>query len=115
MIVCTVYLYIATFGANVRSCRSQGEVGGTVASDWVTNLDRYGDPVLPWSRAHNLLASGLKGPRSAHRAICDILGMSAGECAGHAPAGRARQPAEPFNGQAASDRGERNQRGLVTR
>ena len=47
-----------------------------------TNLDRYGDPVLPWSRAHNLLASGPKGPRSTHRAICDILGMSAGECAG---------------------------------
>jgi hypothetical protein len=63
-------------------CRGQGEVGGTVASDWVTNLDRYGDPVLPWSRAHNLLASGPKGPRSTHRAICDILGMSAGKCAG---------------------------------
>jgi hypothetical protein len=28
----------------------------------VTNLDRYGDPVLPWSRAHDLLASGPKGP-----------------------------------------------------
>ena len=80
-------------------CRSQGEVGGTVASDWVTNLDRYGDPVLSWSRAHNLLASGPKGPRSTHRAICDILGMSAGECAGHAPTGRACQPAEPLMGR----------------
>src|SRR5215471_16042582 len=28
----------------------------------VTNLDRYGDPVLPWSRAHDVLASGPKGP-----------------------------------------------------
>jgi len=28
----------------------------------VTNLDRYGDPVLPWSRVHDLLASGPKGP-----------------------------------------------------
>ncbi len=28
----------------------------------VTNLDRYGDPVLPWSRAHDLLASGPNGP-----------------------------------------------------
>jgi hypothetical protein len=28
----------------------------------VTNLDRYGNPVLPWSRAHDLLASGPKGP-----------------------------------------------------
>lgn len=75
--------------ACVLTCRGQGEVGETVASDWVTNLDRYGDLVLPWSRAHNLLASGPKVPRSTHRAIRDILGMSAGECAGHAPAGRA--------------------------
>ncbi len=29
----------------------------------VTNLDRYGDPVLPWSRPHDLLVSGPKGPR----------------------------------------------------
>jgi hypothetical protein len=70
------------FEANVRSCCSQGATGGTVASDWVTDLDRYGDLVLPWSRAHNLLSLGPKGPRSAHRAICVILGMSAGECAG---------------------------------
>ena len=28
----------------------------------LTNLDRYGEPVLPWSRAHDLLASGPKGP-----------------------------------------------------
>ncbi len=28
----------------------------------VTNLDRYGDPVLPWSRPRDLLASGPKGP-----------------------------------------------------
>jgi Pyridoxamine 5'-phosphate oxidase len=28
----------------------------------VTNLDRYGNPVLPWGRAHDLLASGPKGP-----------------------------------------------------
>jgi hypothetical protein len=28
----------------------------------VTNLDRYGNPVLPWSRAHDLLTSGPKGP-----------------------------------------------------
>jgi Pyridoxamine 5'-phosphate oxidase len=28
----------------------------------VTNLDRYGNPVLPWSRVHNLLTSGPKGP-----------------------------------------------------
>ena len=28
----------------------------------VTNLDRYGNPVLPWSRANDLLASGPKGP-----------------------------------------------------
>src|SRR5579863_3478806 len=26
------------------------------------NLDRYGNPVLPWSRAHDLLESGPKGP-----------------------------------------------------
>ncbi len=26
------------------------------------NLDRYGDPVLPWRRAHELLESGPKGP-----------------------------------------------------
>ena len=84
------------FEANVRSCCSQGATGGTVASDWVTDLDRYADPVLPWSRADNLLASGPKGPRSAHRAICDILGMSAGERAGHAPTGRACQWAEPL-------------------
>ena len=28
----------------------------------VTNLDRYGNPELPWGRAHGLLASGPKGP-----------------------------------------------------
>ena len=28
----------------------------------VTNLDRYGNPALPWSRAHDLLAVGPKGP-----------------------------------------------------
>ena len=28
----------------------------------VTNLDRYGGGVLPWSRAHDLLAFGPKGP-----------------------------------------------------
>jgi hypothetical protein len=28
----------------------------------VTNLDRYGGPVLAWSRAHELLAAGPKGP-----------------------------------------------------
>src|SRR5258707_12949063 len=28
----------------------------------VTNLDRYGDRVLPWRRPHDLLASGPKGP-----------------------------------------------------
>jgi hypothetical protein len=28
----------------------------------VTNLDRYGNPVLPWSRPYDLLASGPKGP-----------------------------------------------------
>lgn len=28
----------------------------------VANLDRYGHPVLPWSRAHDLLTSGPKGP-----------------------------------------------------
>ena len=77
-------------------CRGQSEVGGTVAADWVTDLDRYGDLVLPRSRAHNLLASGPKGPRSTHRAIRDILGMSAGECAEHAPTGWACQPAEPL-------------------
>jgi len=27
-----------------------------------TNLDRYGDPALPWGRAHDLLANGPKGP-----------------------------------------------------
>ena len=43
------YLFARSGTTNVRFCRSQGEVGGTVASDWVTNLDRYGDPVLPWS------------------------------------------------------------------
>lgn len=26
------------------------------------NLDRYGDPALPWSRVHDLLDSGPKGP-----------------------------------------------------
>jgi hypothetical protein len=30
--------------------------------DEVTNLDRYGNSVLPWSRAHDLLESGPKGP-----------------------------------------------------
>ena len=34
--------------------------------------------------------------RSTRWAICDILGMSAGECVGHAPTGRACQPAEPL-------------------
>jgi pyridoxamine 5'-phosphate oxidase-like protein len=33
-------------------------------SSKVTNLDRYGGPVLPWSRAHDLLASGPKGPEA---------------------------------------------------
>jgi hypothetical protein len=28
----------------------------------LTNLDRYGDPALPWSRAHDSLAFGPKGP-----------------------------------------------------
>jgi hypothetical protein len=28
----------------------------------VTNLDRYGHATLPWSRAHELLANGPKGP-----------------------------------------------------
>src|SRR5207245_9259748 len=28
----------------------------------ITNLDQYGDPVLPWSRPHDLLASGPNGP-----------------------------------------------------
>jgi hypothetical protein len=28
----------------------------------VTNLDRYGNLVLPWSRPHDLLVSGPKGP-----------------------------------------------------
>ena len=28
----------------------------------VTNLDQYGNPALPWSRAHDLLAFGPKGP-----------------------------------------------------
>jgi Pyridoxamine 5'-phosphate oxidase len=28
----------------------------------VTNLDRYGNPVLPWSMAHDLLAFGPNGP-----------------------------------------------------
>jgi hypothetical protein len=28
----------------------------------VTNLDQYGNPVLPWSRPHDLLAFGPKGP-----------------------------------------------------
>src|SRR5450755_1259823 len=28
----------------------------------IANLDRYGDPVLPWARAHDLLESGPKGP-----------------------------------------------------
>src|SRR5215469_11382138 len=28
----------------------------------VTNLDRYGHQALPWSRAHELLANGPKGP-----------------------------------------------------
>ena len=27
-----------------------------------TNLDRYGDPALPWSRAHDILAGGVLGP-----------------------------------------------------
>ena len=27
-----------------------------------TNLDRYGNPALPWSRAYDLLAFGPKGP-----------------------------------------------------
>jgi hypothetical protein len=28
----------------------------------VTNLDRYGNPVLSWSRPHDLPSSGAKGP-----------------------------------------------------
>jgi hypothetical protein len=28
----------------------------------VTNLDRYGDPALPWSRPHALLAAGTPRP-----------------------------------------------------
>ena len=28
----------------------------------VTNLDRYGNPALPWSRAYDLLAFGPRGP-----------------------------------------------------
>src|ERR1035438_154486 len=40
--------------------------GGTGMTDRqpseVTNLDRYGDTVIPWSRPHDLLASGPKGP-----------------------------------------------------
>jgi hypothetical protein len=28
----------------------------------ITNLDQYGNPVLPWSRPHDLLASGPQGP-----------------------------------------------------
>jgi hypothetical protein len=28
----------------------------------VTNLDRYGNPALSWSRAHDLLAHGPNGP-----------------------------------------------------
>jgi hypothetical protein len=30
----------------------------------VTNLDRYGNPELPWSRLHDLLALGPKGPEA---------------------------------------------------
>ena len=30
----------------------------------VTNLDRYGNPALPWSRAQDLLASGPTGART---------------------------------------------------
>src|SRR5216683_4989348 len=29
-----------------------------------TNLDRYGNPELPWSRLHDLLALGPKGPEA---------------------------------------------------
>jgi hypothetical protein len=29
----------------------------------VANLDRYGSPALPWTRAHDLLAYGPKGPQ----------------------------------------------------
>src|SRR5271155_172043 len=36
MIVCTVYLYIATFGANVRSCRGQRVTG--ISTVWYGHL-----------------------------------------------------------------------------
>jgi hypothetical protein len=45
------------------------EVGATIASDWATDLDRYGDPALPWCGAHNPLVSGPKGLRSTHRFV----------------------------------------------
>jgi hypothetical protein len=32
----------------------------------VTNLDRYGHPELPWSRAHELLSAGPKGPLAGY-------------------------------------------------
>jgi Pyridoxamine 5'-phosphate oxidase len=32
----------------------------------VTNLDRYGDPALPWERAHELLSAPSKGPALTH-------------------------------------------------
>jgi Pyridoxamine 5'-phosphate oxidase len=32
----------------------------------VTNLDRYGDPTLPWERAHALLSAPSKGPALTH-------------------------------------------------
>ncbi len=38
----------------------------------VTNLDRYGDPVLPWSRPHDLLASGPKGPLVTFRTVTGV-------------------------------------------
>src|SRR5579864_5735819 len=45
---------------------SIGSSGGTQMTDRqpseVTNLDRYGNAVLPWSRPHDLLSSGPKGP-----------------------------------------------------
>jgi len=58
----------------------------------VTNPDQYGDPVVTGSRAHDLLASGPKGPLAAF-----LLGLS-GRTGPHAAGNGAlwaRRPASP--------------------
>src|ERR1035441_1328062 len=59
-------LRLMTRSAVARGGLDATPAGGTGMTDRhsseVTNLDRYGDTVMPWSRPHDLLAFGPKGP-----------------------------------------------------